>query len=494
MKKGKADMRQYKSYMDHVKVSGDLHRRLAELEGPGKRPVPWVKYASLAAALALVCGLGGFGAWAVHINSRRALLRSDPSAYQGVYPEVGGVNEPDIALEEPGDAAQPGMRTLGGYEVAEDGAAAYYVLPYIEYGEEQGVEMPLDWDVPPGAVKRELTQEDIAALLGGEDVLADHLAWGVQYVLTGWAAWYEDGSFWGAYINGVCPNYGAPASKFEFAVTEGQLPPTCIVYPGSVEQNIGGVMVTANSCETTDYFAESVPVSIRQVSFLAENYGYRFEVSSGDPELAEELVSRLVRWVIDSGVALDALSSDGAVPAHPWEADPGYSVGEPNWDDSGEGWICPGCGAYIEAGVEHDHTQDGSPRDRGENWCGTPGADTEAYPSDSFLTCRTCGGGIPDGTEHYCKPDGSGGHVCGLCGEAFPEGKVHSHEVCGLPLAPETWTCETCGETVQHGMAHDCTMCSGYPAPHICEMCGEAYPEGTAHACRQEGHHQGSHH
>ncbi|MCI8840593.1 MAG: hypothetical protein HFF24_09825 [Oscillospiraceae bacterium] len=460
-------MRQYKSYMDHVKVSGDLHRRLAELEGPGKRPVPWVKYASLAAALALVCGLGGFGAWAAHINSRRALLRSDPSAYQGVYPELGGLDEPDIALEEPGDAAQPGMRTLGGYEVAEDGAAAYYVLPYIEYGEEQGVEMPLDWDVPPGAVKRELTQEDIAALLGGEDVLADHLAWGVQYVLTGWAAWYEDGSFWGAYINGVCPNYGAPASKFEFAVTEGQLPPTCIVYPGSVEQNIGGVMVTANSCETTDYFAESVPVSIRQVSFLAENYGYRFEVSSGDPELAEELVSRLVRRIIDQGIT--PLGQAGS-------------------------YTCPGCGAYIEAGVEHDHTQDGSPRDRGENWCGTPGADTEAYPSDSFLTCRTCGGGVPDGTEHYCKPDGSGGHVCGLCGAAFPEGKVHSHEVCGLPLAPETWTCETCGEPVQHGMAHDCTMCSGYPAPHVCEMCGEAYPEGTAHACRQGGHHQGSHH
>ena len=148
---------------------------------------------------------------------------------------------------------------------------------------------------------------------------------------------------------------------------------------------------------------------------------------------------------------------------------------------------------YIEAGVKHDHTQDG-------------GTDTPAYdPSynapgkavpeaDSALTCRKCGGGVPDKTQHHCKPDGSGGHVCGLCGEAFPEGKVHSHEVCGLPLAPETWTCETCGETVQHGMAHDCTMCSGYPAPHICEMCGEAYPEGTAHACRQEGHHQGSHH
>lgn len=484
-------MRQYKSYMDHVKVSGDLHRRLAELEGPGKRPVPWVKYASLAAALALVCGLGVWGLGKVPGGPGQLAACFMPT----VAPELGGLDEPDIALEEPGDAAQPGMRTLGGYEVAEDGAAAYYVLPYIEYGEEQGVEMPLDWDVPPGAVKRELTQEDIAALLGGEDVLADHLAWGVQYVLTGWAAWYEDSSFWGAYINGIMPNYGAAPREFEFALTAGQMPPTCIAYPGSVEQNIGGVTVTADKSDWEEPWGPSTyEVHERRVSFMKGNYGYRFEVSSGDPELAEELVSRLVRWVIDSGVALDALSSDGAVPAHPWEADPGYSVGEPNWDDSGEGWICPGCGAYTEAGVEHYHTQDGSPRDRGENWCGTPGADTEAYPSDSFLTCGTCGGGVPDKTQHHCKPDGSGGYVCGLCGEAFPEGKVHSHEVCGLPLAPETWTCETCGETVQHGMAHDCTMCSGYPAPHVCEMCGEAYPEGTAHACRQEGRHQGSHH
>ncbi len=477
-------MRQYKNYMDHVKVSGALHRRLTELEGPGKRPVPWVKYASLAAALALVCGLGGEG------GQLAACFMPTAAPELGVEPTGG----PDIALEEPGDAAQPGIRTLGGYDVTGDGITAHYLLPYIEYGETAGVEMALDWDVPPGAVKRELTQEDIAALLGGEDVLADHLAWGVEYVLTGWAAWYEDGSFWGAYINGIMPNYGAAPREFEFALTAGQMPPTCIAYPGSVEQNIGGVTVTADKSDREEPWGPSAyEVHERRVSFMKGNYGYRFEVSSGDPELAEELVSRLVRWVSDSGVALDALSSDGAVPAHPWEADPGYSVGEPNWDDSGEGWTCPGCGVYIEAGVKHDHTQDG-------------GTDTPAYdPSynapgkavpeaDSALTCRKCGGGVPDKTQHHCKPDGSGGHVCGLCGEAFPEGKVHSHEVCGLPLAPETWTCETCGETVQHGMAHDCTMCSGYPAPHICEMCGEAYPEGTAHACRQGGHHQEEHH
>lgn len=490
-------MRQYKSYMDHVKVSGDLHRRLAELEGPGKRPVPWVKYASLAAALALVCGLGVWGLGKVPGGPGQLAACFMPT----VAPELGGLDEPDIALEEPGDAAQPGMRTLGGYEVAEDGAAAYYVLPYIEYGETGGMGIDLDWDVPPGAVKRDLTREDVAALLGGEDVLSTHLDWD-GYELSGWAAWYEDGSFWGAYIDGLIPNYGSVVDQFQFAVTAGQLPPTCIAYPGSVEQNISGVIVTADQADWENRFGEETAnIHDRRVSFMTNGYGYRFEVSFGDPEAAEKMVSRLVRQMADQGV--DALEWDGSytcrdcgetVPAGVKHNHPFTGVGEPNWDGSGEGWICPGCGAYIEAGVEHDHTQDGSPRDRGENWCGTPGADTEAYPSDSFLTCRTCGGGVPDKTQHHCKPDGSGGHVCGLCGEAFPEGKVHSHEVCGLPLAPETWTCEACGETVQHGMAHDCTMCSGYPAPHICEMCGEAYPEGTAHACRQEGHHQGSHH
>lgn len=159
-------MKRYQTFMDGVKAPDTLHQRLVELKQPGGRPAAWKKYAT-AAALALVVGLSGYGAWTAHINSRRAPLPSYPSGYQGVYPEVGGVSEPDIALVEPGDAAGTGRRTLGGYEVAEGGMAAYYVLPYIDYGEVEGAEMALDWDVPPGSVKRDLTREDIAALLGG---------------------------------------------------------------------------------------------------------------------------------------------------------------------------------------------------------------------------------------------------------------------------------------------------------------------------------------
>lgn len=484
-------MKRYQTFMDGVKAPDTLHQRLVELKQPGGRPAAWKKYAT-AAALALVVGLSGYGAWTAHINSRRAPLPSYPSGYQGVYPEVGGVSEPDIALVEPGDAAGTGRRTLGGYEVAEGGMAAYYVLPYIDYGEVEGAEMALDWDVPPGSVKRDLTREDIAALLGGEDALTTHLDWG-GYELTGWAAWCEDGSFWGAYVQG----HGGELDHFELAVTAGQMPPTCIAYPGSVEQEINGVTVTADK-------HDGAYGCSRRVSFMKDEYGCRFDLTGTDRERAEERVSRLVRQIIDGGVGADRLSSDGAVLAHPWEADPNTGVGEPNWNDSGEGWTCPDCGVYLEAGVEHYHTQDGSPRDRGENWCGTQGADTEVYPScsstlgkavpegDSFLTCRTCGGGIPDKTWHHCKPDGSGGHVCGVCGESFPEGKVHSHEVCVLPLAPNTQTCPDCGETYPEGTAHDCTMCSGYPAPYVCEVCGEALPAGMEHS-HQENHHQNHH-
>lgn len=480
-------MKRYQTFMDGVKAPDTLHQRLVELKQPGRRPAAWKKYATAAAALALVVGVG---AWGLSGGFPFAANRDLPLTE--LHGENGVIGEPDIALVEPGDAAGTGRRTLGGYEVAEDGMAAYYVLPYIDYGEVEGAEMALDWDVPLGSVKRDLTREDIAALLGGEDALTTHLDWG-GYELTGWAAWCEDGSFWGAYVQG----HGGELDHFELAVTAGQMPPTCIAYPGSVEQEINGVTVTADK-------HDGAYGCSRRVSFMKDEYGCRFDLTGTDRERDEERVSRLVRQIVDGGVEADRLSSDGAVLAHPWEADPNTGVGESNWNDSGEGWTCPDCGVYLEAGVEHYHTQDGSPRDRGENWCGTQGADTETYPScsstlgkavpegDSFLTCRTCGGGIPDKTWHHCKPDGSGGHVCGVCGESFPEGKVHSHEVCVLPLAPNTQTCPDCGEIYPEGTAHDCTMCSGYPAPYVCEVCGEALLAGMEHS-HQENHHQNHH-
>ena len=100
-----------------------------------------------------------------------------------------------------------------------------------------------------------------------------------------------------------------------------------------------------------------------------------------------------------------------------------------------------------------------SPRDRGEDWCGTQGAD----PSH---ICPDCGSVIPAEMGHLCEPDpaGSGGYACKLCGEVFPAGEVHGHELCGLPPAPTpgVHTCEVCGQeladNVEHSHAGDGTL------------------------------------
>lgn len=317
-------MKHYNSYMDRVQVSAELHGTLLNLEPPKKtarRPVR-AKYGALAACAALLIGAAALG-----------IIRHNDAAWQNLVggrfhpygggPTVDGDPVPCAAPTRPadmeaidlapvdGDDIVPGMKTIPGYEVQENRAGidvvVYHVLPYIEYGNAAAGQVAADWDIPSGATRRDLTTDEITALLGGGDAVSTHLDWS-GYELTGWAAWYEDGSFWGAYLHG----YAGPLDHFEFAVTAGQLPPTCIVFPDSVEQEIWGVTVTAdkydgqNGCD-------------RRVSFMKDGFGYRFDLTSTDgAEAAEKLVSRAVRrMTVDGGIASDAVTPDGLAPANP---------------------------------------------------------------------------------------------------------------------------------------------------------------------------------
>ena len=480
-------MKKYREYMDGVQVSDTLRQRLAGLEQPGKRPVQWFRYGSMAAALLLVCGLGAWGlgragGWkALAANFRPAATTA---------PENAGVPVPDIALVEPGDVADPGKKTLGGYEVTDGVMTSYYVLPYIDYGDtgymSKVSQIAADWDLPRGATRRDLTREEIIALTGGEDVLSTHLDWD-GYTLTGWAAWYEDGSFWGAYIYGGWPGAGpAPVERFEFAVTANYLPPTCFAYPDSVTQEVRGLSVTA-------YGHDGESASVRRVSFMKGDYGYRFDLTGADAGLAEERVSRLVRQVADQGLALDTLSSDGAVPVHPYEADPSYGVGEPNYEDGVPAQeTCPDCGAAYPAGTDHQC-----------EICGY------SLAPDARI-CETCGETIPAGMNHDCAMcDGyPAPHLCEVCGETYPEGTAHSHtcEVCGQSVqagAAHSHTCGTCGQSIHAGEhhTHTCEVCGqtlagGVEHSHgvTCPDCGQEYAVGAAHTCRQGEHHQEGHH
>ena len=347
-------MKRYKNYMDAVEASDTLHQRLVELETPQKRPAAWKKYGAAAAALALVVGAGAWGL-SQSQGGWGALMENFRPAAE-VAPEIADIPAPDIASEDPGHVTEPGMKTIGGYEVVHDGVGpdtmvSYYFLPYIEYGMTKNVsEMALDWDVPQGSTSRNLTRVDFAALFGGEKTLSDHLAWG-DYELSGWAAWYEDGSLWGVFLNG----YKGEQDRFEFAfVTGNRYPPTCIMYGDGVTNEIWDVSVTAWGYDGPNGYD-------RRVEFLHDGCGFRLDLSADHREQAELLISRLVRWIAVEGLEPNALTSDGAVLAHPWEAGAYGSADEPIYEEDmpaeDSDSFDPDC-PYCADGTLHTHPYD----------------------------------------------------------------------------------------------------------------------------------------
>lgn len=459
-------MKRYKRFMDGVKASDTLDRRLKALKEPKKKPA-WAKYGAMAAALVLVFGLGWYGLNYLHtVVGQRMFMEAI---------EKERASQPDIALAGPGDVAEPGQQTLGSYDVTGDGMTAHYLLPYIEYteaGNPNRYTVAADWDIPVEAFRRDMSREHIAYLLGGEDALSTHLDWD-GYALSGWAAWYENGDFWGAYIQG----YAGELDHFEFAVTANQLPPTCFEFPDVEEQNIHGLMVSAVGYDST--------ASTRQVSFMKDGYGYRFDLTGTDRELAEKRVSRLVRWVADDSgewtKEAQALTVIGNGTYTCEVCGKSVPVGGihfhliPNGDGT---YTCDSCGVTMLEGEKHYH-------------CTTPGKGPGTAAAEPGYTCPTCGETVPAGMSHDCAMcDGYPvPHVCEVCGEAYPAGTEHQCELC------RTLTCPDCGASYPAGTDHQCEIC-GYPlAPdtHVCEVCGQTISAGVEHSHQQE-HHQEQHH
>lgn len=310
-------MKKYKKYMDDIGVSDMLHKQLMEL-CPPRRPVGWKKYGVAAAALVLVAGIGIWELSRLPLQGKELADR----------PEL---ERADIAQAAPSDVVEPGMKTIDGYEVTDGEVVSYFMLPSIEYGVRKGEARTKDWALQEEAASRELTGAELAALLGGADTLSTHLAWG-GYELSGTVWQREDGSFLLAFIDG----YAGPLDHFKMSVMDGQLPPTCIAFAESVENELWGVIVTADKYDGKDG-------GDRRVSFMSDGMGYRFEITATDTNQAGALVSRFVRqMVVGDGLDLSALSAVGeqaAVSLQPEVSlDTGddtsdFKVGEPNWLD-----------------------------------------------------------------------------------------------------------------------------------------------------------------
>ncbi len=294
-------MKQYKDYMDGVTVSDTLHQRLTQLEPPAKKPAAWQKYGALAAALVLVVALGVWGL----SGGRDEIERGTDT----IGTTEQGTTEP--ALEPVPDPMpdSPGMETMGGYEVSYGETVAYFMLPYIHFGQVEN-EVSADIALPVGVTRRDLTEEELLVLLGGETNLTAHLDWG-GYTVSAHAMVWPDESLWLLAIHGTRGDSGY--DRFVLEVMPGQLPPTCIVYPESVVNNIWEREVTASRFDT------EIATTMR-VSFLDEDYGYRFSVTGAADSGIDERVSRLVRWVIvGDGLTLEAPAENMEMTTMPYD-------------------------------------------------------------------------------------------------------------------------------------------------------------------------------
>lgn len=331
-------MKNYKTYMDRVTVSDELHEKLMDLEEPKKARPEWQKYAALAA-----CGLllVGVGAWGVKTfqpkNGWEALLFGfDPAAEVGSVTSAAIGEAIDLAPVE-GDDVEPGMRTIPGFEVTSgdgpEGIVRYYVLPWIGYGPADGETsvVSMDFAPPEDATFRTLTHEDVLALVGGEQALETLLDWG-GFTFTGSATFNADGTLWQLCFSGKRDDF-----FFELELAPDALPLTCVIVEPHTTTEIWGTEVVGRYSGIHGEGPDRevwMPES-REVEFVAKGVGCRFTLYGleGRSEAVETMVSRFVRHAILEGLDLSSLGQEGtSAPADggidaPWD--------EPNWNDAG---------------------------------------------------------------------------------------------------------------------------------------------------------------
>lgn len=312
-------MKHYKSYMDRVTVSDELHHRLLDLEEPQKtsRRAVRLKYGALAACAVLLIGVGVCAAGRIWGHG----------AGDGPAADWGGPlidREPAMSAEAidlapvDGDDIQPGMKTIPGFEVIENRAGIdlvrYYVLPWIGYGEQSGGSSS-SLAVPGDCVRRELTQDDVLALVGGEQARDVLLAW-ESMEFSGGVFHHADGQVW------VLDLWGeSDSGAFSLRLSPEQLPPSCTVYPTDYVTEVWGVEVagrTGGAYGRGSYREVWMPES-REVDFVARGVGCRFHYYGleGQSEAVETMVSRFVRHAVLEGLNLSAVTVDGAVLPDP---------------------------------------------------------------------------------------------------------------------------------------------------------------------------------
>ncbi|MCC8120540.1 MAG: hypothetical protein LIO42_00770 [Oscillospiraceae bacterium] len=291
-------MKHYVEYMDSVEVSPALHRRLLELTAPEPK-TSWKKYGAIAAALVLAVGLGAYGLGQLDLGGV-----SMDGAETGIVDAVdegtfdGDLSGYDDANGDAASAETSEPAILDSYEVTDGEYAVCYLLQAIEYGWTD-YEKILEISLSDGSMQ-ELTGDEIADLLGGEDAILTHLDWNTAS-LCGSAFYRESGSLWLIELTGSASD----GSAFTLFLSPEEIPDlTCHTYPEAVVNQLYDTQVSATASDGEDGSAT------RRVSFQAQGIYCGCTISGTDSQSLERLTSRLVRRLCcDGDLNLDAVTS-----------------------------------------------------------------------------------------------------------------------------------------------------------------------------------------
>ena len=211
-------MKYYKTYLDRQEISPAVHEKLLDLEPPGRRSVPWLKYGALAACAALILGVG---AWK---------LAPGPSPVQ--YSSVGDSSDrEEVIYGQPGLASDSSSFVVDSH-IESEGEMMFYAMPAIFYQDITGQsEAAASRVYAPGAFAVDLTKGDVQKLFWGPDGKPENtdydLPWALYwdgYTLHG-HAWYDgqgelmELTLWGE----------KGRAEFELELRLGALPFTCCV-------------------------------------------------------------------------------------------------------------------------------------------------------------------------------------------------------------------------------------------------------------------------
>ena len=350
-------MKRYTDYMDSLEVSDTLHEKLKNLEEPKKKPRPWARYGAAAAALVLMAGAAawglsrGQGGWGALMESFRPASEVAPENAEIPAP----FPNPDIAFED--DPYAPANRTGGGYEVrfgeGPDSMVAYYLLPYLEWADASALsQASMDYVLAPlDAVQRDATWDDVQIFAGGEKAMADHLLWDEGMNWSGTLWFLEDGTPCAAALNTGYVNWGY-GFRLSLEVMYGSEVPSCVVLPAEYYETSQWQGVKITALKNGGYMVDDDGLKLtekREVSFYSNMTGYKLTLYAHDADRADELCARFVRYAVDGGFHLYALSYEPAYDEDmPIEAGGLPNKGIPPENVPGVDILHPGDEGYIE--------------------------------------------------------------------------------------------------------------------------------------------------